>query len=165
MSATPASFLVSNMANARNTPHSNDFLQKFSLAVPTAIITMLSNTNAETPLESFYEPGCYDVVCGRGKGSYNRPGNKHFRSIVASCVSDYHKAKTKLDKTVVLGAIVDKVQSLRDPKTGKPARFVKYSKQTGWVQIGKDSAREKVGHAMREAVMANEPLSLSDEDC
>jgi hypothetical protein len=116
MSATPASFLVSNMANARNTPHSNDFLQKFSLAVPTAI-------------------------------------------------TDYHKAKIKLDKTVVLGAIVDKVQSLRDPKTGKPARFVKYSKQTGWVQIGKDSAREKVGHAMREAVMANEPLSLSDEDC
>jgi hypothetical protein len=164
MSAIPACLLVSNMANARNTPHSNDFLQKFSLAVPNAI-TMLSNTNTETPLESSYEPGCFDVVCGRGKGSYNRPGNKHFRAIVASCVSDYHNAKTKLDKTAVLGGIVDQVQSLRDPQTGKPARFVKYSKQNGWVQIGKDSAREKVGHAMREAVMANEPLSLSDNEC
>jgi hypothetical protein len=29
-------------------------------------------------LPSDYEPNDYDVVCGRGKGSYNRPGNKPF---------------------------------------------------------------------------------------
>jgi hypothetical protein len=157
MSATP-SFVVSDATNARNAAaHSNE------LANPSAI-GLMSKTNAATLLEPCYQPGCYDVVCGRGKGSYNQPGNKHFRARVTSCVSDYQNVKARPDKSAVLGRIVDKIQSFRDPKTGEYARFVKHSKQAGWVQIGKDEAREKVGHAMREAVMANEPFSSSAKD-
>jgi hypothetical protein len=140
-----------------------DFLTKFSLAVPTAI-TSLANINSDTPLDTSYQPGCYDVVCGRGKGSYNRPGNRHFRALVATFLDDYRNAKTRLDKTAVLGRIVDKVHSLQDPHTKQAAQFVRLCKHSGWVQIGKDSAREKVGHAMREILMANEPLPLSDSD-
>jgi hypothetical protein len=163
MFATPASFAVNRTTSARSAAHSLDFLAKSSLAFPSAI-RLLSKANAAIPLELSYEPGCYDIVCGRGKGSYNRPGNKLFRAIIASCVSDYSNAKTRLDKSAVLGGIVDKVQSLRDPRTGKCARFVMHSKQTGWVQIGKEAAREKVGHAMREAVMANDPSPSPAKD-
>jgi hypothetical protein len=151
------------MKSVQHIDQSSDFLSKFSLAIPSAIMS-LANINADTPLEASYQPGYYDVACGRGKGAYNRPGNKRFRVLVATYLSDYLDAKTRLDKSAVLSRIVDRVQSLRDPDTGKPARFIKYSKLTGWVEIGKDSAHEKVGHAMREAVLANEPVPLSDFD-
>jgi hypothetical protein len=162
--AAPLHFPAPSMTNyQRPTDPSMDFLTKFSLAVPTAI-TALANVNSNTPLDASYQPGCYDVVCGRGKGSYNRPGNRHFRALIATFLDDYRNAKTRVDKTAVLGRIVDKVHSLRDPHTEKAAKFVKFCKRSGWVQIGKDSAREKVGHAMREAIMAYEPLPLYDSD-
>jgi hypothetical protein len=151
------------MKNIQHIHQSSDYLTKFSLAIPSAIMS-LANINADKPLDASYQPGYYDVACGRGKGAYNRPGNKRFRALVATYLADYLNAKTRLDKSTVLSRIVDRVHSLRDPDTGKPALFVKYSKLTGWVEIGKDSAHEKVGHAMREAVLANEPLPLSDFD-
>jgi hypothetical protein len=159
---TPASLVASNMWNSRYCDASAELFADL-LLVPSAV-TSYTHIKAQIPLDSFYEPGCYDVVCGRGKGSYNRPGNKHFRALVATFVSDYVNAKTRLDKSAVLGCIVDSVHSLCDPDTGSPARFVKYSKLKGWVEIGKDAAHEKAGHAMREAVMAMEPLPLCDYD-
>jgi hypothetical protein len=107
MVATPTSLVVSNMANTRNSERSADFLTKFSLAVP-GVITSLSKINAD----SRYEPGRYDVVCGRGKGCYNRPSNKNFRALVATYASDYVNAKTRLDKSAILCCIIDRVNSL-----------------------------------------------------
>lgn len=67
----------------------------------------------------------------------------------------YLEAKSKIDKSVILGAIVDKVDSLIDPETGHRARFVKAARGGGgWFVISDELAREKVGHAMREAVAA-----------
>jgi hypothetical protein len=162
MIATPASLIVSSMLHSRYFDPSADFFDDL-LLVPSTV-TSQAHIKAQIPLDCFYEPGCYDVVCGRGKGSYNRPGNKHFRALVSTFVTDYVNAKTRLDKSAVLGCIVDRVHSLRDPDTGSPARFVKYSKLKGWVEIGKDAAHEKAGHAMREAVVAIEPLPLCDYD-
>jgi hypothetical protein len=151
------------MLNSQFGEQSADSVTSFSLVVPSAV-TSQAHIDAQIPLDSNYEPGCYDVVCGRGKGSYDRPGNKHFRALVLTFVSDYVNAKTRLDKSLVLRCIVDRVHSLRDPDSGSPARFVKHSKLKGWVEIGKESAREKAGHAMREAVTAMEPVPLSDFD-
>jgi hypothetical protein len=129
-----------------------DFLTKFTVTVPPAI-TALTTLDVETRLDAIYQPGLYDVVCGRGKGSYNRPGNVHFRALVASYITMYQAARTKLDKSTVLGCIVERVHSLTDPRTGQRARFVKNSCH-GWVEIGHEHAREKVGHALREAAAA-----------
>jgi hypothetical protein len=99
-----------------------DFLTKFTVTVPPAI-TALTTLDVETRLDAIYQPGLYDVVCGRGKGSYNRPGNVHFRALVASYITMYQAARTKLDKSTVLGCIVERVHSLTDPRTGQRARF------------------------------------------
>lgn len=134
---------------------SNGFLSKYSMELPIAIAS-LADTNHMTPLDASYQPGPFDVVCGRGKGSYNRPGNKRFRSLVATYIPQYLSAKSKVDKSVVLNTIIDKVHSFSNPDSGTPAQFVKYTKGTGWVMIGDDHAREKVGHAIREAIAAKD---------
>jgi hypothetical protein len=134
-----------------------DFLTKFTVTVPPAI-TALTTLDVETRLDAIYQPGLYDVVCGRGKGSYNRPGNVHFRALVASYIVQYQAARTKLDKSTVLGCIVERVHSLTDPTTGQRARFVKKSGSCAWIEIGHEQAREKVGHALREAAAAGQPI-------
>jgi hypothetical protein len=153
MIIAPDSFLLPNDVIYASPSLPPSFLSKYSFAVPD-VIASLASSNDPTPLDAAYQPGCYDVVCGRGKGSYNRPGNKRFRALVATFIGDYHKSRTKVDKTAVLNGIVETVRSHFNPDTGRPVQFVKYCKSTGWVQIGDDLAREKVGHAMREAVMA-----------
>ena len=138
-------------------------LSKYSIAVPSAIASLASTSasSATAILDPNYEPGAFDVVCGRGKGAYNRPGNRHFHKIVAECMPRYTQARSKIDKSVILSEIVDRVQSLIDPKTERRAQFVQFSKKGGWIVIGDDAAREKVGHAMREAMQSREKARLT----
>jgi hypothetical protein len=136
---------------------------KFRLVVPTAIRDM-TTLKAAREIGPDYEPSDVDIFCGRGKGFYNRPGNKSFRTLVGSYIPAYLAAKTKVDKSAVLNTIVDKVRSLHDPTTGRPAQFIKFSKKTGWVEIGDEQAREKVGHAMREAISTVEEGGSSSVD-
>jgi len=131
-------------------------LDKYALVLPNAIAS-LNSTATTSKLDPTFQPGAYDVVCGRGKGSYNRPGNQHFRQLVASYVPQYTAATSKVDKSVILNAIIDRVQSLTNPETGRRAQFVKpatagSAAKGQWVAISDDLAREKVGHAMREAL-------------
>jgi hypothetical protein len=104
------------------------------------------------------KPSPYDVICGRGKGSYNMPGNKRFRAIVTKYVGQYQEARSKLEKTVVLERIIETVEAQNNHK----AYFLKHdSIHTGmWCRMSLDEAREKVGHAIREAIQNkdNEPL-------
>lgn len=127
---------------------------KFSVEIPTAVRALSAQASkiADRPLETEFVPGENDVVCGRGKGSYNRIGNKKFRELVTSYIPAYLKARTKFDKSTILHEIIDKVRAKHNPDTGRPANFVKFHKKTGWTEIGEGLAREKVGHAMREAI-------------
>jgi hypothetical protein len=145
----------SSSSSSPSSSTAKQFLSKYSLALPLAIAS-LADTNHMTPLDASYQPGAYDVVCGRGKGSYNRPGNKRFRSFVATYIPQYISARTKVDKSMVLNTIIDQVHSYTNPDTGLAAQFVKYTKDAGWVMIGDEHAREKVGHAIREAIAAQE---------
>ena len=140
--------------------NSTGFLSKYSFELPLAI-TALTDTKRMVPLDQSYQPGTYDVVCGRGKGSYNRPGNKRFRSLVATYIPQYMRARSKIDKSMVLNDIIDKVRSFINPDTGSAAQFVKYTKNSGWVLIGDEHAREKVGHAIREAIAAQQDTSMN----
>ena len=60
----------------------------------------------------------------RGKGSYNRPGNKRFRVITQKFVPEY----TKLDQSIVVNSIA---KAVRQQNNGH-VRFVKYDKRNGW---------------------------------
>ena len=137
-----------------NMPPTNSFLanSKYQVTIPTAIAAAPAPRRANI-LPHKYEAGPNDVVCGRGKGSYNRPGNKKFRALVQEYVPRYVNARTKLDKSMVLSAIVEKV---REENGG---RFIKQRKGGEWHEIGDEQAREKVGHAIREAIAAGEKKS------
>lgn len=137
-----------------NMSPTNSFLanSKYQVTIPTAIAAAPAPRRANI-LPHKYEAGPNDVVCGRGKGSYNRPGNKKFRALVQEYVPRYVNARTKLDKSMVLSAIVEKV---REENGG---RFIKQRKGGEWYEIGDEQAREKVGHAIREAIAAGEKKS------
>ena len=115
------------------------FLTKYQVAVPSK-----SPERFSPSLTQDYEVGPNDVVCGRGKGSYNRPGNKRFRELVQGYVKEYVRSRTKLDKTMLLAKIVDRVN--------EHGRFIKKGKKGHWCEIDEEQARDKVGHAMREAI-------------
>jgi hypothetical protein len=114
------------------------YLSKFQLRLPTAITSLVPATSDDSSLSKCYKPSYYDVVCGRGKGSYNRPGNQRLRAIV-SFILYYSIAKTKFDKGITLNSLVEKVRS-QDKRT---AHFVKGTKGL-WFEIRDDQAREKV---------------------
>jgi len=122
------------------------FLTKFQITLPSAITSMVSVDS--TPLDEDYVPSDYDVVCGRGKGVYNKPGNRRFRAIVRTHVDEYVSMKSKIDKSQLLNRIIDEVRA----QNNGTASFVKQGKDGTWFDIGDEQAREKVGHAIREAI-------------
>jgi len=110
-------------------------------------VCMTENTSQmEAGLPTDFQPTANDIVCGRGKGGFNRAGNKRFRAMVRQHIPAYTAAKTKVDKSAVIDNILDRVQSM----TPAP-RFVAM-KAGSWVEISQEQAREKVGHSMREAI-------------
>jgi hypothetical protein len=101
----------------------------------------------------------FDVVCGRGKGSYNRPGNRRFRHIVCQHIAAYQTAKNKIVKGVVLNTIIERVKTQNYGR----ARFIKPIKNGSWVELSDDQAREKVGHAIREAMSSQELAAVREQ--
>jgi hypothetical protein len=136
-----------NIPTQFNTPNIS-FLSKYQVHLPEAISAMASLAAGPVGLPDAFTVGPDDVVCGRGKGSYNRPGNKQFRALVHANVEEYQLARSKLDKSMIFSKIVDKVR--------ESGRFVKQRKDKTWYEIGDEQAREKVGHALREALHTQE---------
>lgn len=125
-------------------------LSTYLINLPSAIHSLVDESPTQLP--DNYQPTEYDVVCGRGKGSYNRVGNKRFRSIVATFMYEYESSKSKMDKSLIIGRIVDRV---REQDNGK-AHFLKYNtKSKCWFVLNNEQAREKVGHAIREVVTSS----------
>ena len=86
-------------------------------------------------------------------------GNRRFRSIVSTYIDDYESCKSKIDKSLILGQIVDRV---REQDNGR-ARFLKYdSKLKCWCVLTNDQAREKVGHAIRECVQSTKDKQINE---
>lgn len=142
---TPSLYTGTEIANNK------EFLSRFQVSLPSAI-TSLASRDDNNPLGIGYQPTDWDVVCGRGKGSYNKPGNKRFREIVKEHMSEYMGARTKFDKSTVLQNIID---IIREQNNGT-ARFIKQNKDGSWYEISEDAAREKVGHTLRESIAARD---------
>jgi hypothetical protein len=124
-------------------PNQN-FLARYHVALPTAISAMTSSDKI-LELPATFRPTEFDVVLGRGKGSYNTPGSRKLRAIIRQFVPEYSAARSKFDKSTVLARILDAV------KDENNARFVRCNQGT-WYEISDDQAREKIGHTMRETI-------------
>lgn len=126
-------------------PSNHQFLSKYQIVLPPAIANLTLPVGSHQRLEDGFKPSDYDVVCGRGKGSYNRPGNKRFRQMIRQHLPAYQAAKSKVDKSIVLNRIMDQVRS----QNNGSARFVKLQDKV-WCEISDEQAREKIGHTLRE---------------
>jgi|Transcript_3628 hypothetical protein len=106
-----------------------------------------------TPLPVEFQPSNYDVICGRGKSCFNHIGNRRFRVTIDMNLSRYASASSKLEKSLIVMSIVDTVRD-NSPRGG----FVKHVVRTSrWYEVGDHLAREKVGQALREALVAKDP--------
>lgn len=128
-------------------------IQEVAQMAPSSSVDTLdapSCTAKGTLLPPNFEPSNYDVICGRGKACANWIGNRRFRVTIAMNKEQYLAAPTKLDKSVVVDQIAKTIKN-----TSPNGGFVKKDEETGrWYKITDQAARDKVGHAMRDAVAA-----------
>jgi methyltransferase-like protein len=120
---------------------------KLRVEIP-SVITSMMNSQCPRILPQGFQPSEYDVVCGRGRGFYRKSGNKRFRAIVLTHIEEYRRMKTKIDKTSTVSQVIDHVLSQNDGNV----RFVKQIDSKMWEELGHDQIRDKVGHAIREAL-------------
>lgn len=79
-----------------------------------------------------FQPGDFDVICGRGRNVFNHMGNERFRTIVSGYLDRYNQANSKLEKSFILSEIVTLVRE-SSPNGG----FVKKNPKTGkWMEVG-----------------------------
>jgi len=107
-----------------------------------------AGSSEKRDLSACFEPGDFDVICGKGKGCFNHQGNKNFRRIVGIYLPGYAEATSKLEKSAIVSAIIQSVRT-QSPDGG----FVKRDLSTGlWSEVGDHLAREKVGQTIRDAL-------------
>lgn len=90
-------------------------------------------------------PGDADVLCGRGSRVNNHPGNVHFRQFVSRYKDLYlREHRRKVEKAHICAFLVDQL------RTSTGARFLKFTSDNTWEEIGDLKARKKAGQALRE---------------
>ena len=93
-----------------------------------------------------FQPRDTDILCGRGRGVWEHPGNRRFKSLIEAHAEKYSTARNKMDKGVVIASIVDSIRE-------EGILFVKKDAKTqSWLDIGEYQAREKTSHAMRDHI-------------
>ncbi|CAB9529942.1 expressed unknown protein [Seminavis robusta] len=89
-----------------------------------------------------------DVLCGRGKESFNHVGNRKFRDIVANVIPGYITATARSVKSDIVMSIVRRVHE-------NGGRFLKQDDNEVWYVMKPSQCREKVGHAIRDATVTD----------
>jgi hypothetical protein len=89
-----------------------------------------------------FQPSDSSVICGRGKASYEHPGNCRLRMLVSTFASDYSHASRKTAKSAIVANIVAEIRQ-------EGGVFCKYE-QGAWFEIAAYNAREKVSALLRD---------------
>uniref|UniRef100_A0A6U1PBE7 DUF6824 domain-containing protein n=1 Tax=Cyclophora tenuis TaxID=216820 RepID=A0A6U1PBE7_CYCTE len=128
-----------------STQQTNLSMQTMNIPKTTTTTTNKKKKKKNKELSAGYEPGNYDVLCGRGKSALNHIGNRRFRTVVAYHLPKYLALKSRSDKTSLAMKIVASVRS-------QGGQFLKQDPDTHvWYEIGDKMARDKVAHALRDA--------------
>ena len=72
---------------------------------------VLDKGASPTPLGKSFVPSRVDILCSRGKKSWNHPGNAHLRELVRLNAQRYHDAGTRIARSVVVSELVDYIRS------------------------------------------------------
>lgn len=105
----------------------------------------------ETPLD-------IDILLGRSKGAFNHVGNRRFRVFILMHLKDYMNANSRMEKTLVVNRVYEQISDAG-------GRFLKEDTKTEkWIQVSHKVGRDKVGHALRDAVGAREKMASSGNE-
>lgn len=99
-----------------------------------------------------------DVLCGRGSGPNDHPGNVAFRQLILSRKAEYLSTSARAEKAKIASEIVAHVQKELDPsgrflKKMGPAELREKGFREGqdvWVVVDQDTALEKAKQALRQ---------------
>lgn len=105
----------------------------------------------------------HDVLCGRGAGIKNNPGNENFRILVVARKDEYISAKQRSEKNEIAQSICRHVRTELDP----PGRFLKRATEeqaAQWGFVGEEAA-ENVWVPVDEKTMVDRAMqSLREKD-
>mmetsp|Transcript_4333 Transcript_4333/g.7234 ORF Transcript_4333/g.7234 Transcript_4333/m.7234 type:complete len:285 (+) Transcript_4333:46-900(+) len=88
-----------------------------------------------------------DVLLGKQRDAFNHVGNRNFRDLIHDNWERYNNSKGRCERTAI---VVQIVKFLRDERQ---VRFLKKDTDVGkWFIVHDSVAREKVGHAIRDAI-------------
>jgi len=120
------------------------------------------NGNSPKSLPLDFQPGPFDVWCGRGKTCKNAAGNIAYRKAVLDKLPAYAAATTKLQKGGIITGIVDDIRRkcheyhLQTNGWTECGGFVKKDTMRGeWTEVGDFLAREKTSQCFRDALSSN----------
>eukprot|EP00547_Thalassionema_nitzschioides_P009611 CAMPEP_0194228158 /NCGR_PEP_ID=MMETSP0156-20130528/43232_1 /TAXON_ID=33649 /ORGANISM="Thalassionema nitzschioides, Strain L26-B" /LENGTH=308 /DNA_ID=CAMNT_0038960665 /DNA_START=628 /DNA_END=1551 /DNA_ORIENTATION=+ len=105
-------------------------------------------------------PGMYDVICNcRTQKSFDHIGNRRFRVIIENHSFSYDNAKSRIDKSVIVMSIFRTINDAGGNLIRKPRKD--NSDQAEWTTLSVAQSKEKIGHALRDAIIAQEKDSSS----
>jgi len=111
-------------------------------------------------IEQYYQPGMYDVICNcRTQKSFDHIGNRRFRVIIENHSFSYNNAKSKVDKSTIVLSIFRSIQDANGNFIRK-LRKNNNSSQTEWTKMSVEQSKEKIGHSLRDAIIAQEKDSI-----
>jgi len=105
----------------------------------------MPRTSSSSPTSTPFAPGQFDVICARGKQTYNHDGNRYFRQMIDGATEKYSKVESKLQRSMIVTDIIDAVLA-------KGNRFLRQNSNGEWVDCTRVMCREKVGHYFRNAL-------------
>jgi len=93
--------------------------------------------------EDRIEPQDPDVLLGRGKPSFNNPGNALYRRLIYESWDEYQKTDERMDKAIIIQTVKSEIEEAN-------GRFLKFNhKDQSW-QVAKDlEVTKKISHALR----------------
>eukprot|EP00547_Thalassionema_nitzschioides_P009313 CAMPEP_0194229794 /NCGR_PEP_ID=MMETSP0156-20130528/44075_1 /TAXON_ID=33649 /ORGANISM="Thalassionema nitzschioides, Strain L26-B" /LENGTH=203 /DNA_ID=CAMNT_0038962353 /DNA_START=864 /DNA_END=1472 /DNA_ORIENTATION=+ len=99
------------------------------------------------------QPGKYDVISNcRTQKSFEYVGNRRFRLMVENHAIRYEHTKSKLDRGIIVMSILETIQ-------GAGGNFIRKRRKDSnlFETLSVAEAREKIGHALRDAIAAKSP--------
>ena len=127
-----------------------------------------ASATSSVPTESFEyittdQINKHDVLCGRGKGIVNNPGNEHFRTLVVARRDEYNAAQKNSIKNEIARSLCQHIRTGVVP----PGRFLKRATKAQaakWGFVG-DEAAENVWVSVDEKTMMDRAMqSLREKD-
>lgn len=93
------------------------------------------------------EPSLNDIICARGRGYWDHPGNKMYRQCIDLAKTQYCRAPNRLGKSLIVSEIIDAIHN-----SGRGFFKKVHGKENEWVECNESSIREKVTQSLRDGL-------------